>query len=196
MYREFDENASLDQGDIIKNIVLSYIPDISQPSLFQDEDQVEIDLAQPLPESLVILGSAAKSPMMVISQGCDIDHKEFITLARIHTLHDNDYNQMNNPTKKANHIKKNYQQPSIRPYLYYLQESDDIAFPKSFASFLELHTLPKTPNNLSYLIQNRILRLIDDAVGDLQYRIGYFFGRYAVSNDNYMLTPAERALIE
>ena len=44
------------------------------------------------------------------------------------------------------------------------------------------------------LIQRRILRLSDEALADLQFRLSAFFGRYATTED-YMLTHAERSLV-
>jgi len=46
---------------------------------------------------------------------------------------------------------------------------------------------------VSYLEENRILRLDGQAVQDLQFRLGYFFGRFAVEDD-YMLTDQEKQL--
>ena len=197
MYAAFEQDTPLSQGDVINNVVLTYIPDISDPSFVVGDDVVQRDLTQPFDsqEDLIVLGQAIKSPVLILTQSCDIDNREYICVARIFPLNDSAYNQINSPKKKAEHIRRHYQQAGVRPTIYYLREVPEQNFPKSLASFLELHTVRKTENNLSYLKQNRILRLNPEAVEDLQFRIGYFFGRFAATNDDYMLTDEERNLV-
>ncbi|MGI9068615.1 MAG: hypothetical protein ACR2HX_19705 [Pyrinomonadaceae bacterium] len=198
MYAQIDD-PSLSQGDIINNVVLSYITDISSPQFLLQNEKVEKDLTQPFDseEELAVLAQAFKSQVLVIAPNCNIDNDDFICVARIFPLtHEIDpgYSPDKSPKKKAKHLKDTYQRAGVEPVWYYLQEAPDLGFPKSIASLLELHTIRKTPENLEYLVENRILRLTEEAVGDLQYRIGFFFGRYVVTTDNYMLTPEERAL--
>jgi hypothetical protein len=95
---------------------------------------------------------------------------------------------------RAEHIQKNYQRAAAQPAWFYLKESGPPEFPKSVVSFLELHSIKMTDNNRDYLKQNRILRLTQEAVLDLQFRFSFYFGRFATT-DNYMLTDQEIALI-
>jgi hypothetical protein len=197
MYAPFNQEDALNQGDIINNIVVTYLPLISEPSFYIDGEEVIKDLAEPFDpnEELTVLGNALKSPAMILTQGCDIDYASHICVARIQPFDDPEYDRRTNPQRRASFIKENYQKAGVRPTRYYLQESPDRHFPKSVVSFLELHTIRKTPENLEYLRRNRILRLSQEAVADLQFRIGHFFGRFAALTDDYMLTAEERALV-
>lgn len=198
MYDSFEQDAPLSQGDIINNVVFSYIPSIANPAFIVGDDYVERDLTQPFDptEDLLIVGQAIKAQVLVITPDCNIDYDRFICVARIFPLHDTNYNQMSNLLRKAKYLKNNYQHTGVNPTTYYLQESPQHNFPKSLASFLEIHTIRRTDENLAYFLHNRILRLTKEAIGDLQYRIGYFFGRFTVNTENYMLTDEERRLIE
>ena len=196
MYVPHIDDPRLSQGDIVNNVVLNYVTNIADPAFYLNEELVEKNLAQPFDaaEELTVLTEALKSTVLVIEPSCNIDNKDFISVARVLGLleSDNDYRQMNSAERKAKHLRKNYQDVGVQPNIYYLQESAAHGFPKSFASFLEIHTIRKNQPNLDYLTDNRILRLTPEALGDLQYRIGFFFGRYAVTTENYMLTQAER----
>ncbi len=49
MYAPFDPQDDLAQGDIVDNVVLTYLSDIAKPSLYDaNGDEVNIDLSQPL----------------------------------------------------------------------------------------------------------------------------------------------------
>jgi hypothetical protein len=194
MYAPFDNHSPLSQGDIINNVVLSYLPEISNPAFVLNEEFVERDLAQPLDEGMTVLVQAHKSPVLIVEPSCSIDNGDFISVARILPFTDQTYEgiPVTRPHKKAKHIRMNYQRVGVQPSLYYLQECPDRNFPKSVASFLELHTIRQSRPNLEYLTAKLVLRLADEAIGDLQYRIGFFFGRYAFKTDNYMLTQTER----
>jgi hypothetical protein len=193
------EDTRLSQGDIITNIAFAYIPNLSDLALYLFDEPVERDLTQPFnpSEELTVLAQVEKSTVLVLEPSCNIDNKDYVCVARIFPLneYDSDYRNMSNAERMAKHLRRNYQDVGVQPNVYYLQESADYGFPKSIASFLELHTIHKTEPNLQYMLQNRILRLSSEAVGDLQYRIGFFFGRYATTTDDYMLTDAERALV-
>jgi hypothetical protein len=197
MYVNFEPDDVLNQGDIISNVVLTYVPDITDPSLFIGEEEVRRDLTEPFnpDEDIIILGQALKASVIILSQGCDIDNRNFICVARILPFQDNDYSGMNREDRKAKHIRREYQQVGIRPTVFYLREAADPEFPKSLVSFLELHTIRKTPENLEYLMRNRILRLTPEAVEDLQFRVAHFFGRFAAITDDYMLTDEEKRLV-
>jgi hypothetical protein len=195
MYLEFSPDDPLNQGDIIKDVVFSYTPDISDPELYGGENRLNLNLSEPFPNAGVsVLGAAFKSPAMIVSQGCDIDYKKYICVARIVPFNDVNYMQATTPQTKAEYIKSHYQKVGIRPHLYYLQEALEGQFPKSVVSFLEMHSIKKSANTMEYLMRNRILRLIPNAVGDLQFRLSFFFGRFAGTIDNYMLTDAEKQL--
>jgi len=194
MYAEFDQADVLNQDDIVNNVVLTYLPHIGEPSLFVGEEGVVRDLEQPfdLGDDVTVLGNAIKSTVMVMTQGCDIDNRDHICVARILRFNDADY--PNRQNRQPRFILTNYQRIGPRPTMYYLQEAVNRGFPKSVVSFLELHTIRKTPENMEYLRRNRILRLMPEAVEDLQFRIAFFFGRFAALTDDYMLTPEERAI--
>ena len=199
MYASFEPEDDLAQGDIVGNVVLTYIPDISSPSLYDaNGEEAQIDLSQPFDpqDELTVLGQVIKSHVLIVSQSCDILHRDFICVARILRLnvYDRNYKQMTDPEKKAKYIQKEYQRAGVRPTVFYLQESSEHGFPKSVASFLELHSIRTPPKNIQYLKRNRLLRLNSEAVEDLQFRIGYFFGRFATTDD-YMLTDAEKRLV-
>ena len=194
-----NQDAPLSQGDIINNVVLAYIPDISNPAFVVGDEYVEKDLTLPFgrDDAITVVAEALKAPVLVIEPNCNIDYDDFISVARIFPLNDRHYNEIpdRRPQKKAKYLARNYQHVGAQPAVYYLQEAPDVEFPKSFASLLELHTIRRNAENLAYLQRNRMLRLTEEAIGDLQYRIGFFFGRYSVVTDNYMLTPEEKAAL-
>lgn len=198
MYEPFEQDSPLSQGDIINNVVFSYITNIEDPPLVLGDDYVERDLAQPFDpaEELRVVSEILKSQVLVITPDCNIDNDRYITVARIFPFNDQSYSQMTNALRRAKHIKRNYQQTGVNPTVYYLREEPESNFPKSLASFLEIHTIRRTDINLAYFVRNRTLRLTKEAIGDLQYRIGYFFGRFTINTENYMLTDEERRLIE
>jgi len=201
MYSSFASNDDLSQGDIVENVLVTYIDSIAKPPIFKLEDDVnltEVELSQPfsLEDRLVTMGSAIKCKAMIISQSCDVLRKDFISIARIHSLEDLDkeYNKKTSPKAKAEHIKSYYQTPGKQPALFFLQDSKTHNFPKSLTSFIELHSIKNTPENQQYLKENRLLRINSEALQDLQFRIAFFFGRVATTSD-YMLTEEERKLI-
>lgn len=190
-------DVPLSQGDIINNVILAYVPDISNPGLVLNDDYIDRDLTQPFDEEepITVVAQALKSQVLVIEPNCNIDHDDFVSIARVFPLNDPAYDRIIQPLRKAKYLVRNYQQVGVQPSVYYLREVPEIHFPKSLASFLELHTIQRTPENLAYLRRNRILRLTDEAIGDFQYRIGFFFGRYSVTTDNYMLRDHERVAL-
>jgi len=198
MYEPFEQDSPLSQGDIINNVVFSYITNIADPPLVLGDDYVERDLAQPFDpnEDLTVVAQILKSQVLIITPDCNIDNDRFITVARIFPLDDPNYARMSNELRRAKYLKDNYQRTGINPTVLYLQEAPAQGFPKSLASFLEIHTIRKTDENLAYLLRNRVLRLSREAKGDFQYRIGYFLGRFTVNTENYMLTAEERRVIE
>lgn len=204
MYASFKVDDDLVQGDVIQNVVITYIDSIAKPPIFnleEDQDdayQIEPNLTEPFnpTDKLSVMGSVAKCYSMIISQSCDVLSKDFICIARIYKLEDLDkeYNKKTSPKTKAEHIKTYYQTPGKQPALFLLQESINDNFPRSLASFVELHSIAKNPQNVDYLKQNRLLRINQEALQDLQFRLAFFFGRVATTND-YMLTEEERLLI-
>jgi len=193
MYVDFRPVDALNQGDIINNVVLAYVPHIADPTLILGDQVVQKDLAAPFEAAadLLILGQVLKAPVMVISQACDIDNREFVCVARIIPFNDTNYTQAK-ANRRPKYLLDHYQRVGIRPTFYYLKEADN--FPRSLVSFLELHTIKKTPENMLYLQQNRILRLMNEAVEDLQFRLSFFFGRFAATTDDYMLTQEEKQM--
>ncbi len=146
--------------------------------------------------SSTVLGQVIKSRVLIVSQSCDVLRRPYICVARIFPLevYDSQYRGKTSPQKRAEHIQQQYQRAGVQPTAFYLQESSERDSPKSVASFLELHSLKNTPENVQYLKRNRLLRLNPEAVEDLQFRIGYFFGRFATTDD-YMLTDEEKRLV-
>lgn len=191
MYVDFQSNDRLNQGDIISNVVLSYIPKIANPSLIVGDQVVQRSLSEPFDpaEDLLVLSQLEKAPIMILTQGCDIDNRNFISVARIFPFNDRTYSERP-ANRRPKYLLENFQQVGVRPTVYYLQESQN--FPRSLVSFLEIHTIKKTAENLEYLQRNRILRLTSEAVEDLQFRLAFFFGRFAALTDDYMLTAEEK----
>jgi hypothetical protein len=194
MYVPFPPNDPLSQGDIIENVVLPYIPLISAPTLIIDDQVVERDLSKPFDrsENLTALAPVQKSTVIVISQGCDIDHQPFISIARVAPIvgTDNGYPTGKNAKTIGKYIREHYQKIGVRPRFYYLKAEESL--PPSVVLFPEIHTLLNTPENAGYLQSNRLLRLTREAVEDLQFRLSFFFGRFAALADDYMLTEDER----
>jgi hypothetical protein len=196
MYASFDPQDDLVQGDIVDHVVLTYLSDISKPSLYDVHgDEVDIDLSQPLDlqQDVKGLGQVVKSRVLILSQSCDVLRRPYLCVARIFSLevYDSQYRAKTSPKKRAEHLQQQYQRVGVQPTAFYLQESLERGFLKSVASFLELHSIKNTPENVQYLKRNRLLRLNSEAVEDLQFRIGYFFGRFATTDD-YMLTDEEK----
>lgn len=133
--------------------------------------------------------------MIILSQSCDVLHRPFLSVARIFPLEamDPGYARLNSPAKRTAHLYHQYQRAGVRPTVFYLREAPEAQFPKSLVSFLEIHTLRNDSETIAYLKQNRLLRLNAEAVADLQFRLGYFFGRFA-TEDDYMLTDEEKHL--
>lgn len=80
------EDDLLSQGDIVQNVVISYLPEISAPELILDAQAVDRDLADPFDpnEPLLVLATAHKCSVLVIEPSCNIDNGDFISVARIH----------------------------------------------------------------------------------------------------------------
>lgn len=111
MYAPFDLSSPLSQGDIVKDVVSSYIPDISDPAFILGDNMVERDLTRPFDpnEVLEVLSQPFKSHVLIIHPSCNIDNDSFISVARIHPFQDKNYDSSTDPLKKAQHIKKQYQ---------------------------------------------------------------------------------------
>lgn len=197
MYSAIREGDDLAQGDVIRRVVFAYVPN-SAPQLFDATgNPTEADPKAPWnpEERLAVLGEARISPAIILSQSCDVLHRPFLTVARVFPLEAMDlaYARLQAPAKRVAHLYGQYQRAGVRPGVFYLREAPAQGFPKSLASFLEIHTLRNDPATVDYLKANRILRLTGEAVQDLQFRLGYFFGRFAVE-DEYMLTDEEKQL--
>src|SRR5882672_7865912 len=91
MYDPFENNSPLSQGDIINNVVLTYLPEISNPAFVFDGDFVERDLGQPLDDEMTVLVQAHKSPVLIVEPSCSIDNGDFISVARILPFTDQAY---------------------------------------------------------------------------------------------------------
>lgn len=199
MYRPFNAEDDLIQGDICEHVTFAYINNLATPELYNAAGEpAEIESQTPIgvEDRIGVLEQAEKSRMIVLSQDCDILSKPFICVDRIYDLASADapYVGKNSPKARAEHIQRNYQRPGVQPPWFYLQESAPHQFQKSLVSFMELHSIKATEENIQYLRQNRILRLAQEAIFDLQFRFGLFFGRFATTDD-YMLTEEERGLV-
>jgi hypothetical protein len=200
MYIDIAEQDDLSQGDIVDDVLFGYVP-ISAPTLYdQDGDRVNFDLADPLSleNNLDLMIPAEKSRVMILSQACDCLSKPYICVARIVPLliFDKGYAEKvaaKKATLKSNtqYIQDLYQRAGAKPDSFYLQEKEDIKLPKSVVSFLQLHSIATTHPNVHYLKENRVARLNAEAVLDLQFRLAFYFGRFATTRD-YMLTSPEK----
>jgi hypothetical protein len=196
MYTEIGEHVDLCQGDIIGNIVLSRIPNLAAPILYDnDGNLVALNLQNQLPDGLTVLTPAEKASVIILSQCCDCLRKPYILTARLIPLADFDASYAaKGARRQTEHIQENYQRAGARPDVFYLQEHSEIGFPKSVAYLLELYSLPRALNE-EYLRANRLLRLSQQAVFDLQFRFAFCFGRFATDED-YMLSDADKASLQ
>lgn len=195
MYREIGDHIDLCQGDVIANVVLSRVPVLATPQLYNTNgDLVEFQAADQLPDETAIVGNAMKSNVLIMTQCCDCLRKPFIVVCRILAIEifDEKYQAKSNKNKIA-HIRDSYQRPAAKPDTFYLQDSAEAGFPKSVAYFLELFNIPREANQ-EYLLDNRLLRLNQEALLDLQFRFAFCFGRFATEED-YMLTTADKATL-
>jgi hypothetical protein len=169
------------------------IPLSLRPRVFHGSDNVSIDVSQPLgPEVESVLLEPPKSTVLLLTQSCDIDNRNFISVARVLPFSSREeYAKIKAQKDKVKFIRNNYPRAAVRPAEFYLMDAQP-NLPKSWASFLELHTIRKTSDNLDYLKRNRILQLNKEATEDLQFRIAYFFGRYAGITGDYMLGDGEK----
>ena len=196
MYREIGDHVDLCQGDVIANVLLSRIPDLGNPQLYdQNGDSIEVAAGDALPEGIAVLTPVEKSSVLVLSQCCDCLRKPFLVVCRIVPIEtfDNQYSAKN-AKNRVKWIQDNYQRPAAKPDTFYLQEADAVGFPKSIAYLLEQFNIPREANE-QFLRDNRLLRLSQEAVLDLQFRYGFCFGRFATDED-YMLSPADKANLE
>jgi hypothetical protein len=193
MYTRIGEHVDLCQGDIIGNVILGRIPNLANPQLFNSDGHPIIVGNTPLPPDVVVLATAEKSTVLVLSQCCDCLRKSHISVCRVIPLDvfDKSYSGKSRK-KKVEHIQESYQRAGARPDAFYLQE-DPCGFPRSIAYFLETHSIPREMN-AEYLVANRLLRLHQEALFDLQFRLAFCFGRFATTED-YMLTDDDKALI-
>jgi len=199
MYRPFNPEDELGQGDVIENVTFTYVPNLAEPVLHDAQGaRVHRRAQEPITreDNLEVSGQAEKSRVIILSQDCDVLHRPYICVGRVRELAivDQGYVDKNNDRTRAQHIQKNYQRAAVQAIWFYLQESPECAFPKSLASFIELHSIKRTEDNVRYLQANRILRLTAEAVFDLQFRFSYYFGRFATT-DHYMLTEQEWELV-
>jgi hypothetical protein len=198
MYREFGGQDDLEQGDIVDNILFTHIPNISDPRIHDNEGRrLEVNLADPLPAERYILTPVEKSRAIVLSQACDCLSKPYICLGKIIPLLEFDPNYaalVESPRttlrKQTEYINDLYQRAGAKPDAFYLRQEVD--FPKSVVSFLEVNIVPRA--NTDYLRESRILRLSEEGVLDLQFRIAFYFGRFATTQ-YYMLTDNEIATL-
>jgi hypothetical protein len=201
MYIDVAEQDDLSQGDIVNDVVFGYVPTISNPVLYnEDGDRVNRDLADPLSlhDNLDMMIPAEKSRVMILSQACDCLSKPYLCVARIVPLQTFDRGYAEKIASKRATVKSTtqyiqdvYQRAGAKPDAFYLQERERFDFPKSVVSFLQLHSITASQSNTGYLKENRLMRLNDEAVLDLQFRLGFYFGRFATT-ENYMLTSTER----
>jgi hypothetical protein len=196
MYTEIGDHVDLCQGDVIANVLLSRVPDLANPELYDHNgDRIEVPADQPLPEGIGIVTVPQKSNVLILSQCCDCLRKPFLVVCRILPIEEFDNQYLaKNARNRVKYIQENYQRPAAKPDTFYLQEAEAIGFPKSIAYFLEQFNIPREPNE-QFLRENRLLRLSQEAVLDLQFRHSYCFGRFATEED-YMLTPTDRANLE
>lgn len=196
MYQEIGDHVDLCQGDVIGNVILSRVPLLADPRLYNpDGDAIQVPADGELPPGTAVVTPAEKGTVIILTQCCDCLRKSFLTVCRVLPLEvfDESYNAKNAKNRVVL-IKNHYQKPAVQPDTFYLQDNDAVTFPKSVAHFPEQYNIPREANQ-EYLRANRILRLSQEAVLDLQFRLAFCFGRFATS-DNYMLTEADKQLLD
>jgi hypothetical protein len=193
MYRDIGDHNDLCQGDVISNVLITGVPDLAHPELYDaNGDRIEIAAGDPLPQGIGILTVPQKSNVLILSQCCDCLRKPFLVVCRVTPIEDFDSGYSpKNAKNRVKYIQENYQRAAVKPDTFYLQESDAVGFPKSIAYFLEQFNIPREIND-QFLRDNRLLRLTQEAVLDLQFRYAFCFGRFATEED-YMLTAADKA---
>lgn len=194
MYREIGDHVELCQGDIIANVILSRVPLLATPEFFNENgERIQIATPDQLPDRTAVLTPAEKSNVLILSQCCDCLRRPFLVVCRIHPIEvfDDSYSAKS-AKNKVKLIKDSYQRPLVKPDTFYLQDSG--SFPKSVAYFLEQFSIPREANE-QHLSENRLLRLSQEAVLDLQFRLAHCFGRFA-TEENYMLTAADLTALE
>lgn len=138
---------------------------------------------------------------MILSQACDCLSKPYICLARVIDLQefDLDYaNRLRNGAGTRNiadYIQNKYQRAGAKPDAFYLQENANLQLARSAVAFTQLHSIETSTDNIDYLKNQRLTRLESQAVLDLQFRLAFYFGRFA-TEDNYMLTQAEKESLQ
>lgn len=195
MYQEIGDHVDLCQGDVIGNVILSRVPVIAEAVLYsEDGDPIQVAVDANLPTGTAVLTPAEKGTVLVLTQTCDCMRKSFLTVCRVSPIEtfDGRYSARNDKNKILL-IKDYYQKPAVQPDAFYLQDNAEAGFPKSVAHFPEQYNFPRAANE-EYLKANRILRLNQEALLDLQFRYAFCFGRFA-TEENYMLSAADKALI-
>ncbi|MHA1395919.1 MAG: hypothetical protein ACTSRZ_20640 [Promethearchaeota archaeon] len=170
MTQPSDEAKRIFQGDIFCNQIIITIPPNIQIIRKNKNEEYRVFKLEELPDAFtnkeLIIVYAIKSNIIVLSQTCDIEHREFISIAPVFPL-----TNINN-IDKINSLKNNKVN-----YRFYIPESKNLE--ESYAELTLIHSIPK-----EYLkLENRISSLSDYSRHLLQDQLNRYFCRPFVSEE-------------
>ena len=182
------------QGDILFPVPFAAFA-ITQVGLITGSatGKVEVsDMTKSSVESGQLVASFTVSAGLVLNQSCDLDDdhsQEEILVARIYPCEKRFPKWKKDDLNCLKQFVGEFKNAGKRPQYFYLPaESEQYEIPPSVAYLLEVQTFSrKDYDNLASI---RRLRLSTDALGALQERISYCFGRYGAPNDLYY-SPSE-----
>lgn len=195
----------LEQGDIIRDVPFVVFPKAFNVKAEGVQGQVRLDCQDPLSCQKVKDFSQGKqltaatvpfvlTPGMVVTQGCDIEHKDQITLARVfpigHVLHDaKDAINYNEPLVLHEVIRR-LTEGHESFNLVYLGLLENLG--RCVADLMRVQSYPGVWKEC--FRQNRWMSLTDEGVKYVQGRLNSFTGRYALRQGFWHMTDEDREL--
>jgi len=172
MYETSPEPNVLFQGDVLRGVVIVALPagvDILRPD-------GEAGLLRPVRREdcedafasgrEAIIAEATVTDVAIISQTCDIQRKQFVTVAAVSPI----------PAEWGERKRQDLRRWDRMLNMFYLAPSGD--FPESVADFSMLYTFGR--EKLMGLMDHRVLSLDASSRQLLQYKLSQFFGRPAI----------------
>jgi hypothetical protein len=170
MFYEYNPDPiRLYQGDIIKNFPVTELPENIKlvrlkekgenysEAFVYDKDQIDNAFEN---GSEVILANATLMNVMILSQTCDIEHREFVSIAPVFNI----YNIEKSAKREAVRKGKTF-------YRFFLPSSENFQ-----ESFLDITTI-NSVKRVTLKIENRILSLSHYGRHHLVYFINSYFNR-------------------
>lgn len=203
MLLEPNAQQPLQQGDILNDVpfvVLAKVfnvkaNNVQGQSRLSCEDLATFDAVKQFSQGNVLTAASLPlvlQPGMVITQGCDIDHRDFITLARVFPL-----TMLVEQAKQA----LDYEEPLVLhevirrlteghdyPHLVYLGALDGQT--RYVADLLRVQSFPKEWK--SCFRQRRWKTLTSDGLMYVQARLSFLAGRYATQHGFWHTLPDDK----